>query len=104
MAGIVTLGGDDGSTKTRPERVQSILVVDHVLSVASQGIDRSDKDMILSLMSVTFEPGSDGGGHVLLTLAGDGAIRLTVEALEAGLRDVTRPYKAPSGRAPDHGA
>ncbi len=86
------------------ERVQSLLVVDNVLGVASQGVDRGDKDVILSLMSVTFEPGEDGTGHVLLTLAGDGAIRLEAETLEVSLRDVTRPYRAPSGKAPDHGA
>ncbi|UWQ79529.1 DUF2948 family protein [Leisingera sp. S132] len=85
------------------ERVQSLLTVDNVLGVSSQGVDRKDKDLILSLLSVTFEPGSDGAGHVLLTLAGDGALRLAVEALEVSLRDVTRPYKAPSGQAPDHG-
>ncbi len=84
------------------ERVQSVLVFGSVLSVASQGIDRSDKDMILSLLSVDFEPSEDGAGQVLLTLAGDGAIRLTVEALDATLKDVTRPYQAPSGHAPHH--
>ncbi|MFT7596495.1 MAG: hypothetical protein ACI8R4_003830 [Paracoccaceae bacterium] len=84
------------------ERVQSLLVVDDVLRIASQGIDRSDKDTILSLLSVTFEPGEDGTGHVLLTLAGDGAIRLEVEALNVTLKDVTRPYMAPSKKAPAH--
>lgn len=85
------------------ERVQSLLVVDQVLSVASQGVDRSEKDMILSLLSVEFVAGEDASGEVLLTLAGDGAIRLSVEALEVTLKDVTRPYLAPSGRVPDHG-
>ena len=84
------------------ERVQSVLVVDNVLGVSSQGIDRSDKDMVLSLLSVGFEAGEDGGGHVLLTLAGDGAIRLQVEALEVSLKDVTRPYLAPSKHVPNH--
>ncbi|KIC35768.1 DUF2948 family protein [Leisingera sp. ANG-M7] len=86
------------------ERVQSLLVIDNVLGVSSQGVDRKDKDVILSLLSITFEPGEDGAGQVLLTLAGDGALRLSVEALEVSLRDVTRPYQAPSGKAPDHGA
>ncbi|SHI50206.1 Protein of unknown function [Shimia gijangensis] len=85
------------------ERVQSLLVVDNVLQVASQGVDRSDKDMIMSLLSVEFEAGDDAAGDVLLTLAGDGVIRLTVEALEVTLKDVTRPYLAPSGHVPDHG-
>lgn len=84
------------------ERVQAVLVVDNVLGVASQGIDRRDGDTILSLLSVAFEAGEDGAGFVLLTLAGDGAIRLKVEALEVTLKDVTRPYKAPSGKAPSH--
>lgn len=89
--------------RNRPyERVQSVLVFDSVLSVASQGIDRSDKDLILSLLDIAFHPAEDGAGEVLLTLAGDGAIRLTVEAVEATLRDVTRPYRAPSGHAPNH--
>jgi len=77
-------------------------VVDNVLRVASQGIDRSDRDTVLSLLSVDFESGADGAGQVLLTLAGDGAIRLDVEALEVTLKDVTRPYRAPSGKVPDH--
>ena len=93
---------DAGRVRHGAERVQSILVVDSVLSAASQGIDRSDPDMILSLLSISFEPGEDGAGFVLLTLAGDGGIRLEVEALEITLKDVTRPYKAPSGKAPDH--
>ena len=86
------------------ERVQSVLVVDNVLGVASQGLDRSESELVLSLLQVGFEPGEDGAGHVLLTLAGDGAIRLSVEAIGVTLRDVTRPYRAPSGRVPDHPA
>lgn len=84
------------------ERVQSVLVVDSVLKVASQGIDRTDQDMILSLLSVEFEPAEDGAGQILLTLAGDGAIRLQVETLEVSLKDVTRPYVAPSKNVPTH--
>ena len=79
-----------------------MLAFDHVLRVASQGIDRSDTDMILSLLSVAFEPGEDGAGDILLTLAGDGAIRLSVETIEATLKDVTRPYIAPSRSVPTH--
>ncbi|MFX0542885.1 DUF2948 family protein [Roseovarius sp. S4756] len=93
---------DKGADRHAPERVQSVLVIDNVLGAASQGIDRSDPDLILSLLTVTFEPGEDAAGHVLLTLAGDGAIRLEVEALDVTLKDVTRPYVAPSGKRPHH--
>lgn len=93
---------DEGQKRHAPERVQSVLAVENVLKVASQGVDRQDADVILSLLSTTFEPGQDGTGHVLFTLAGDGAIRLEVEALEVTLKDVTRPYRATSGKAPSH--
>lgn len=84
------------------ERVQSLLVVDGVLRVSSQGIDRGDADTILSLLAVDFEETDAPSGHVVLTLAGDGAVRLDVEALEVTLKDVTRPYLAPSRKAPEH--
>ena len=93
---------DGGLARHGAERVQSVLAFDNVLNVASQGIDRTDRDTILSLLAITFEAGDDGAGHVLLTLAGDGAIRLGVEALDVTLKDVTRPYRAPSGQAPKH--
>ncbi len=85
------------------ERVQSVLAIEDVRKVVSQGIDRGEKDMVLSLLSVAFEPGEDGTGRVVLTLAGDGAIGVDVEALEVTLRDVTRPYRAVSGKIPEHG-
>lgn len=93
---------DAGKDRHRPERVQSLLVIDQVLRVASQGIDRGDKDVVLAVLAVTFEAADDGAGEVLITLAGDGAIRLSVEALDVSVKDVTRPYLAVSGKAPSH--
>lgn len=84
------------------ERVRALLVIENVMGVASQGIDRDERDAILQVLSATFEPGQDADGDVSLILAGDGIIRARVEALEIRLRDVTRPYRAPSGKAPDH--
>jgi len=81
----------------KPERVQCVLAVENVTRVASQGVDRTDGDTILSLLAVTFEEDA-----VILTLAGDGAVRLEVEDLEVALREVTRPYAAVSGKVPDH--
>ena len=85
------------------ERVQTVLSIDNVLGIASQGIERANKDVIFSALSLQFEPGPDAGGTVLLTLTGDGAIKLSVEALEVRLKDVTRPYRALSKTVPDHG-
>ncbi len=85
-----------------PERVQALLVIDEAQKVQSQGVPRGDKDVVLSLLSLEFEPGEDGTGRVVLTLAGDGAIAVDVEALDVTLKDVTRPYNAPSNTVPQH--
>ncbi len=84
------------------ERVQAVLMVRDVLGVASSGVDRNDKDLVLSLLSIEFLPGEDGAGHLSLILAGDGEIRLAVECVDVMLSDVTRPYRAPSHKAPAH--
>ena len=84
------------------ERVQSVLAIEDVTRVATRGVDRADRDTILSILAIAFEPGEDGSGRVHLTLAGDGAIAADVEALEVILQDVTRPYIAPSKTRPSH--
>ncbi|MFT5800181.1 MAG: hypothetical protein ACI84R_004264 [Candidatus Azotimanducaceae bacterium] len=89
--------------KRAVERVQAVMSIEDVMSVKSQGVQAGDADMIMSLLSVSFEPSTDGMGRVLLTLSGDGAIAIEVEALEIMLADVTRPYIAPSKSVPQHG-
>ena len=89
--------------RKRPyERVRSVLVIDSVLQVASQGIDRNDGEEVLSVLDLVWMGGEDVSGRVELVLAGDGAIRAVAECLDVMLADVTRPYAAPSGRAPGH--
>jgi hypothetical protein len=84
------------------ERVRSLLVVSDVTGIASTGIDRRDRDTVLSILDLSWEPGADGAGRLIVTLAGDGAIAASVECLSVDLRDVTRPYRAVSGRVPHH--
>ncbi|PTV94414.1 hypothetical protein C8J27_108150 [Rhodobacter aestuarii] len=84
------------------ERVQALFVISDVLKVASQGFDRRDSDLVLSVLDIAFEPGEEGAGRVVLVLAGDGALAAEVECLALDLRDVTRPYGAVSGQAPQH--
>ena len=88
--------------RSAPERVRSMLVVEDVQKVASQGITRDDPDLVMSVLTLDWTAGEDGTGRITLILAGDGAVALDVEALEVTLSDVTRPYAAPSGKAPDH--
>lgn len=84
------------------ERVRAMLVIDGALRVRASGIDPRARDLVLSLLALGFEPGEDGAGILRLMLAGDGEIAVDVEAVEVSLRDVTRPYAAPSGRRPAH--
>ena len=83
------------------ERVRAVLAIEDVDRVQSAGLPQ-DGDFVLSLLSLVWEPGEDGTGRLVLTFAGDGAIAVTVEALEVLLQDVTRPYPAPSRHAPGH--
>ena len=78
------------------------LVIDDALKVASQGIDRGAADLVVSLLALDWRAGADGTGRITLVLAGDGAVAVDVEALEVTLKDVTQPYRAPSGQTPRH--
>jgi hypothetical protein len=84
------------------ERVRALLIVSDVTKVASQGITKGDADTVLSLLDLAWEPLDDGAGVLHLTFAGDGALAVTAECLNIDLRDVTRPYRAPSGKLPTH--
>lgn len=94
---------DRAEAARRPyERTRALLVITDVTGVSSMGIDRTDPDLVLSLLDLAWEPVGDGAGRVVLTFAGDGAIAARIECLNIDLRDVTRPYRAPSGQAPHH--
>ena len=75
-----------------------------VLSVASQGLRQAEHDTVLSVLSIGWIAGEDGTGRVEIILAGDGTIAAEVECLDVTLKDVTRPYLAPSGKKPEHPA
>jgi len=89
----------DGKTKT-PERRKSVLHFAQVNGVKISGIDRSDKETILSLLAVLFEQTNEPGGEIELVFAGDGAIKLDVECIEAQLSDMPAAWEA-KGR-PSH--
>ena len=86
----------------KAERVQSLLMISHVKSVSSSGFSPKQKDKILSILSASFDGEDGGSGSISIVLSGNGGIRVEVDALELHLRDVTMPYIAPSGTAPEH--
>ena len=84
------------------ERVRSLLVIEDALAVETQGIDRSDADMVYALLSLNWRAGEDGTGRLEIVLSGDGAVGIDAEALSVVLKDVSRPYRAVSGKRPTH--
>ena len=70
------------------ERRRTGLHFEHVLGVKQQGILGQEKDAILSLLAITFEPGLEPSGTVVLTFSAGGTIRLSVEYLDLQLKDL----------------
>ena len=66
---------------------------DRVLGVQIQGVEQNAKNAVLELLAVQFEEGDKPEGHVTLTFAGGGAIRLHVECIEAEMRDLGPVWK-----------
>jgi hypothetical protein len=72
--------------------------------VKSRGVDRGLGETVLSLLAVTFEPddANPPSGTVVLAFAADKEIRLGVECLEVGMKDLGPAWATPS--KPSHGA
>ena len=101
--------GDVGQDLAVDLDLALLQTVDHAAvrqAVQARGVDPKDKDQIISVLSMSFEPASDQegdvSGTVILTLAGDGEIAARVECLDIRIMDMSQPWAAPSGRAPDH--
>ena len=83
-------------------RVRAGLHFDGVLKVQSSKVKLGASEAVVSLLAVTFTPNGseDPGGIIEIVLAGGGAIRLTVECIDAELIDMTGPWAAIA--TPDH--
>ena len=90
------------------ERCRTGLRFERVLAAKVNGLDLKGKTSSLALLAITFEPsaipdalsgpdGPDGpDGHVTLTFSGGAAIRLSVECIEAELKDLGAAWSAAS--------
>ena len=72
----------------RMERCPVGLHFDGVLGAAFAGFDPAAPDHALNLLSIEFLPGDTPGGLVVLTFSAGAAVRLSVECLDAQLRDL----------------
>lgn len=94
---------DQAKRQERPfERVRAVLLISDVKHVQSDGVNRRDTDLVLALLALRWQAGPDGTGRLYLEFAGDGTLAMDAECLNVELRDVTRPYAAPSGKMPQH--
>lgn len=92
--------GIDPAEKTQ-ERVRAILGFDSVLAVRSRGITKSDPELVISILSISFEPAADApAGTVRILFAGDGEIALDVECLDVTLLDSQTSWA--TKHTPDH--
>jgi DUF2948 family protein len=90
-------------------RVRAGLHFDGVLAVQSSKVKLGAGEAVVSLLALRFAPNSakeneegDPGGVIEIILAGGGAIRLTVECIDAELVDMTGSWAAMG--TPDHDA
>ncbi|MEQ8354313.1 MAG: DUF2948 family protein [Kiloniellaceae bacterium] len=79
------------------ERVNSGICFDKVERVRYRGLKPGGNDEILSLLTITSEPGA-----ITLIFAGDAAVRLEVQAIRCHLEDIGQPW--PTRWRPDHDA
>ena len=81
---------------TPPRRRLTGLHFDRVLGVRARGVPRDEPDAVLELLAITFEPGEAPSGTATLVFAGGAAIRLDLECIEAGMKDLGPVWEAES--------
>lgn len=80
-----------------PERVRAGAHFDGVLSARIRGFAADAGEQPLSLLEIRFEPGADPdglSGVVRLVFAGEAEVSLEVEAIDAALADIGKPWSA----------
>ena len=84
------------------ERIHASMRFESVEKVQYRGIDRSNPDIMLSLLTIAYDPdgAGEGKGAVVLQFAGNCAIRLLVGTLRCGLEDMGEAWPTPW--RPDH--
>lgn len=77
------------------ERIRTGVHFDTVVSVRARGVDFDATETPIVILSVFFEPDpAPPSGKILIACAGGGEIRLDVEAIETGMADISKPWKA----------
>ncbi len=82
-------------------RTRALFAVDSVLNVKARGLTKSEPEMVISILSLSFEPAPEApAGTLRLLFAGDGELALEVECLDVTLLDGAQVW--PTKHQPDH--
>ena len=82
-------------------RARSIFAIESVLGVKGRGLNKSDPEMVISLLSINFEPAAEApAGTLRMLFAGDGELALEVECLDVTLLDGEQVW--PTKHEPGH--
>lgn len=88
---------EDGTKR----RTRSIFGIDGVLGVRARGFDKSDPELVLSILKVEFDPAEEAPeGAVRILFAGDGELAIRVECLDVTLLDGHQVW--PTKHTPSH--
>lgn len=87
---------NDGSRKAQNERCRTGLRFERVRGAKLQGVDLKAKDAVLSLLAIQYgqSRADDPAGFITLVFAGNAAIRLEVECIEAEMKDLGGVWRA----------
>lgn len=85
---------EEGDDRSKGQRKRAALHFDYIDDAQISGIDLKAREGVLELLSVTFAPSELPQGEVILSFAGGGTVRLTVECLEARMRDLGAAWVA----------
>ncbi len=77
-------------------RVRAGVHFDDVLSVQQSNLRPDAKDAVVALLAMRFEAGQDGAGELHFDFAGGGAVKLSVESLNAAITDLSDPWRTRS--------
>ncbi|MEE2527218.1 DUF2948 family protein [Hyphobacterium sp. HN65] len=84
-------------------RTRSAFDVSGVLGVKSKRLKRGAPSAIVSLLSISFEPGEAPGGVLVLAFSGGGEMKLELECIDALLADISEPWPVKSRPAHEDG-
>ncbi|MCU4179322.1 DUF2948 family protein [Bosea sp. BH3] len=84
----------EGAQHGERRRRLTALHFDRVLNVRSAKLDPKDAGKVLNLLAITFDQGEEPAGDVTLHFSEGAAIRLSVECVEAQMKDLGPVWEA----------